>query len=143
MPESAPQQPLKVGLPRRLAAAAYDALIVFALVFIATFVIVQIFGEPLPPAGKAAVQISTLVIAYGYFAGFWSRAAGQTIGMRAWRIRVVDEHNGAVGWACASRRFLSAILSWAILGLGYLWSLGNPRGDAWHDLLSGSHLIRC
>lgn len=140
MPEASEDHP-SVGLARRLAAMVYDALIVFALVFIAAFVVLQIFGEPLDNIGKAVLQVAAVLVAYGYFAGFWTHG-GQTIGMRAWRIRVVGVDPIRVTWAKATVRFFAAVLSWLPAGLGFWWILIDPQRRAWHDRWSRTQLDR-
>lgn len=130
-----------VGLPRRLAAVVYDALIVFALLFITTFILLQLFGGRLDATGKWTLQACSLLIAYLYFAWFWTHG-GQTIGMRAWRFRLVNGAGRAPGWSRASLRFVSALLSWICAGLGFLWSLWDSEGRAWHDRLSGTRLLK-
>ena len=43
----------------------------------------------------------------------------------------------------ASRRarLLAALLSWGLLGLGFLWVLVDRNRLAWHDHLSGTRLV--
>jgi uncharacterized RDD family membrane protein YckC len=137
--EELPLRPSRVGLPRRLAAAAYDALIVFALIFVATFVLMQILGEPLDSTGKTILRITAVAIAYAYFVGFWTRG-GQTIGMRAWRIRLTDPQGRPVALSAATLRFLTAILSWLAAGLGFWWVLVDGQRRAWHDRCSSTRL---
>jgi hypothetical protein len=36
---------------------------------------------------------------------------------------------------------LAASLSWAALGLGFLWQLWDPEKLTWHDRLSNTRLI--
>lgn len=134
--ESAP-----AGLLRRLAAILYDALIVFALVFIAAFVILQVAGEPLDERGRLALQITAVAIAYLYFTGFWTHG-GQTIGMRAWRIRVYACDGSKVTIRAAAGRFVLALIALLPLGLGFWWSLFDPQRLAWHDRWSGTRLFR-
>lgn len=140
MPEGDGDHP-PVGLARRLAAVFYDALIVFALIFIAAFVTVQLFGAPLDRTARSVLQLAAVIIAYGYFVGFWTHG-GQTIGMRAWKFRLVDSADRPVGVSAATRRFLAAVLSWLCVGLGFLWALWDRDRCAWHDRLSRTHLRR-
>ena len=82
-----------------------------------------------------------LAVSYAYFAFSWRRG-GQTLGMKCWRIRVVDEHaGGPLTWRQTRVRFAVALLSWAPLGLGYWWALTGAR-RTWHDRASHSTLVR-
>lgn len=76
----------------------------------------------------------------GFHAWFWSHG-GQTLGMRAWRIRLLTEDGTPVGPKQATVRYLLAWLSVLPLGLGYWWSLFDKRRRAWHDTLSHTMLV--
>jgi uncharacterized RDD family membrane protein YckC len=76
-----------------------------------------------------------------FFTGFWWRG-GQTLGMRAWRLKVVRMDGSPLRWSDALKRHLAALLSCLTLGLGFLWVLVDSDGLAWHDRLSATRLIR-
>jgi len=76
-----------------------------------------------------------------YFVVSWARG-GQTIGMRAWRLRVVDEGGNKLGWPRAALRFVVACVSLLVLGVGFVWCLFDRRKRGWHDLAAGSVLVR-
>lgn len=129
------------GLTRRLAAITYDALLLGGLLLIA--------GAPLPlvpePIQKLwwvrlLIQGYLLVCCFLFFGWFWVHG-GQTLGMRAWRIRLVQDDGKKVGWSRAAMRFLAALLSWTALGLGFVWVTIDPAGMAWHDRLSKTRLM--
>lgn len=119
----------------------YDSLILFALIFIATFLLMQILGGEIAASDRWILQVSALLVAYLYFGWFWTHG-GQTVGMRAWRFRVVDNRYDALGWRLATLRFLFAMVSWLALGLGFLWAAWDPERRAWHDRWSQSRLVR-
>lgn len=131
-------------LPRILGAVVYDTLIVFALVFIAA----QWF--PLVPEAlqaqlgmKIFKQLYVLLICFIYFAYSWRRG-GQTIGMKAWRLKLVqsDSLTSDISWRQCLIRYLVAIGSWLALGgLGFLWILFSKQHRSWHDLASKTHLV--
>ncbi|HYW93370.1 MAG TPA: RDD family protein [Gammaproteobacteria bacterium] len=127
------------GLLRRLAAIFYDSLILLALLILATFPLMLFtHGRPIP-AGTRAYTFYLLVVAWLFFAGFWTHG-GQTVGMRSWRLRLATVDGEPVGWMRATLRFAAAILSWAAFGLGFLWQWLDPDGLCWHDRLSGTTL---
>jgi uncharacterized RDD family membrane protein YckC len=129
-----------VGLARRLAALVYDTLLLIGLWFFATLAALPFSGgEPLGP--HPLYRAWLLLVAYGFFAGFWTHG-GQTLGMRAWRIRVTDVNGGAVTWPRATLRFLAALVSGLALGLGFLWALVDREGRTWHDRWSDTRLVR-
>jgi uncharacterized RDD family membrane protein YckC len=123
------------GLFRRLAALFYDTLLVVALLAIATFAV-------LPLTGGEAILTSTqgwlgrlyhaleLLLAFGYFGICWTRG-GQTLGMKAWRIRLETIDGRPPNWADAFVRFTigATFLLLAVLGIWYLRTPGWTLGD--------------
>lgn len=129
------------GLSRRLAAIVYDGLLLWGVLFVA--------GLPLPLISGTLreswwVELLTqgylLIVCLLFFGWFWVHG-GQTLGMRAWRLRVVGADRSPIGWRQATVRFLAAALSWAALGLGFLWVLVDRERLAWHDRLSNTALV--
>ncbi len=126
---------------RRLLAAAYDLPLVVAMILIA--------GLPLPllPAsyvtsvpGKVLIFCAMILIFFCYFAVSWMRA-GQTVGMRAWRLKLIPQDNDRFGWGASVYRFVVAIASWGLGGLGVLWSLIDRRNRCWHDYTPASDVV--
>ena len=134
-----------VPLWRRLAAASYDALVVVALFFIGTALSLTISHDaitPDHPMAELVFRLYLLAIGFAFFGGFWVRN-GQTLGMLAWRVKVVQAGNGGkITWTQALIRYLVSYLSWAAAGLGFWWSLWDADKMTWHDRLSGTRLIR-
>jgi|SRR5579859_2979667 len=132
-----------VPLWRRLAAAFYDGLIVLALWFIGTAVVMPISREavsPNHPLAELLYRLYLLSIGFAFFAGFWVRD-GQTVGMLAWRVKLLQSANRrTVTWQQALLRYLAALLSWTALGVGFWWALFDPERKTWHDRLSGTEL---
>ena len=140
-PDSIPGVPLW----RRLAAALYDGMIVLALWFIGTALVMPLSRTavaPEHPLAELIYRVYLLAIGYAFFAGFWVRD-GQTLGMLAWRLKLIRSDNGrSVTWKQALIRYLSALLSWAALGAGFWWSAFDAEHKTWHDRLSGTELIK-
>jgi uncharacterized RDD family membrane protein YckC len=132
------------SLARRLAAMLYDALLVVALVAvvnaIALGVVVRVTAGEQQVLNAHLVQSLTALSIVGFFSVFWLNG-GQTLGMQAWRIKLVDFHGGPPTAGKALLRCLGALLSAGCLGLGYLWSLIDHHGRYWHDYISHTELI--
>jgi len=130
------------SLLRRLVAMLYDSLLVVALVFavnaLALGIASRVTGQQV--LSPLVVQILTACSIVGFFCLFWIRD-GQTLGMQAWRIRLVDFQGRTPGLPRALLRCLGACLSAACLGLGYLWCVVDRNHRYWHDYLSGTELI--
>ncbi len=130
------------GLGRRLLAILYDTLVLIGLLLIAGIPVVLLSGGAHEDSRvyRAALQVYELLVAFAFFGGFWC-FGGQTIGMRAWRIRVVDSRGQAIGWRDAGVRYIVALLSWGCLGLGFIWALIDPERRTWHDIASNTRLV--
>ncbi len=133
--------PETAGLLRRLAAIVYDVMVFIAVLLLATIPFVLVAGgAPTNRGGQLAYQFYVLLIGFLFFGWFWVHG-GQTLGMRAWRLRLVDRTGTAITWRQALLHFLGAILSWAVFGAGYLWILVDRDRLSWHDRLSGTRVI--
>lgn len=132
------------SLLRRLTAILYDSLLVLALVAVlnalALGIVVKVTEGDQQLLGAHIVQLLTLLSIMGFFTLFWIKD-GQTLGMQAWRIRLVDFQGNTPSAGRAILRCLAAIVSAGCLGLGYLWCLFDPHGRYWHDYASGTELV--
>ncbi len=142
----------RAGLLRRLAAILYDSLLLLAVLFIAAALPTLLFaggtaadGAMAPsyenhPVYRALFSMYLFLVAFGFFGWFWLHG-GQTLGMRAWRIRVVTFDGKPIGPWHALLRYLVAIASWLPLGLGFWWSLWDKERLCWHDRYSETVLV--
>jgi uncharacterized RDD family membrane protein YckC len=125
----------------RLAAAAYDALVVTGLVMLTSLVVIAARNGAAVPAGSVTYQAFILLQVALYFIVSWLRG-GQTVGMRAWRIRVEPAGGGPLTTGMAIGRFFAALLSLAPFGAGFLWMLADGERRAWHDRLAGTRVVQ-
>lgn len=136
-------QNLPLSFWRRLAAMVYDTLLLLSVLLIATGIIVIPLGMTTGEgqiADNIFYQFYLLILIIGYFVWPWLRG-GQTVGMRSWRGRLVSMDGGKVEPKQVLIRFFAALLSWAVMGLGFFWILIDPAKLAWHDRLSNTRLI--
>lgn len=135
-------------LLRRLAAMLYDTLLVipFIGVTIAAASAVEMWllgtgsGADYHQMHPQLVQALSIACVAVFFTAFW-RKGGQTLGMQAWRIKLVDAQGEIPGTGRCLLRCLAALVSLAPAGLGYWWCLVDRRKRYWHDYLSGTHLL--
>ena len=127
------------SLLRRLAAILYDSMLLIALWIGAGAIWVGFRGGEAAEPGSIAFQIYLLAVAWGFFVGFWC-ISGRTLGMQAWRLRLIDANGQRVSARAASYRFAMALVSWLPVGLGFLWALLDREGQTWHDRLSRTYL---
>jgi uncharacterized RDD family membrane protein YckC len=112
----------------------YEGFLVFAVSFFAAWVFFFASGGRDATRGwlRTELQVFVLVVLAAYFLWCWLRG-GQTLAMRAWRIRLVD-----VTPRKAVLRFLVAL---AVLPLSILWALVDRDRQFLHDRLAGTRLI--
>ena len=133
-------RPSAPGIYRRIASAVYDLLLVVALVLVASFPFLAVFGDATHGWRRHFLQAWVLVVAFGYFAYFWTHG-GQTLPMKTWRIRMVRTDGRAIGIGTALHRFMLAVLGTAALGLGFLWAFFDADRQFLHDRLAGTALV--
>ncbi len=133
------------SLFRRLMSMVYDLLILAAIWLLIGFIHAGIIGvENLQDTQALRVTLfpALLGATFLFYYWFWSHG-GQTLGMRAWRLQVVDARlqGHPVNLAQCLSRFLIAILSIGCFGLGYFWVFISASGDTWHDGLSNTRTL--
>ena len=160
------------GLTRRLAALFYDALLLLALLFVATLPILPLTGgEAITPAAQHAgaylYRGYLALLTLGYFGLFWTRS-GQTLGMKSWKIRLESRDGSPPGRGAAALRFALglALALAALLGLwlahapgwsandfaaatliapalaNHAWIAFDRRGRSLQDIVCGMNVIR-
>ena len=116
----------------------YDALVRAAVLMIAGGLWVAAHRAAAPP-GDPWFRLYLAAVTALFFSAVWTR--GETLGLRAWKLRLVGPDGRPPGWGRALLRCAAAILSWLPLGLGFLWVLVDRERLAWHDRLSGTRLV--
>ncbi len=134
------------GLGKRLMAIVYDLLLLTAVLFIADIFPTLLHGGAIERETDGWLlyglhQLYLLLVAYGFFGWFWVHG-GQTLGMKTWRLKLSADDGGDISWQQAALRFVMALVSWMLLGLGFIWSLIDDRKRTWHDRASATVLIQ-
>lgn len=144
------------GLIKRLAVIVYDGLLLAGVLF---FSLTILFGIPLY-IFKSVTQQDTLdaypglklfmsallilvglVIAFIFYGSFWTKG-GQTLGMRAWHLYLVNEEGKYLSWKAAAIRFMASLVSWACVGMGFAWILISRKNLAWHDIATKTQIVK-
>lgn len=119
----------------------YDSLLILAVLFIAGAPLILIFDEALREGiARILFQLYLAGIVITFYLWFWTHG-GQSLGMRAWRIRITDLDGGPIDARQALLRILGACLSLALCGLGYVWIIVDAQKLAWHDHLSRTRVV--
>lgn len=164
------------GLLRRLGALVSDSLVVVGLLLLGSLPFVPLLqflhARAMVPsevgwAWSGLYWTWLLAIWMGFMGFFWTRS-GQTVGMKAWHIRVQGESGRLLSWSQSLRRLGYASLPWmpglvmlaladryhfvalkiagegllllGVLGLACMYV--DPRKRTWHDRISQSRVIK-
>jgi uncharacterized RDD family membrane protein YckC len=153
------------SLKRRLACLIYECLLILALMLVPSALFTWLKAE----IGASfwldkLLQLTLLGVLFAYFGLSWVRG-GQTVAMKAWRLKLEMADGRPLGWPQAVLRFMVTLLLLigvpvvAYLGMGrsdpytarlallwalvpFLWSYFDPQGQALHDRLCGMRLKR-
>lgn len=132
------------GFGRRFAALIYDGLLLLALLMIYTGVLMAFTRRPILegnyPVGIYAYRAGLLAVIGGYYTLNWVRS-GQTLGMRAWRLRAVSDTGHGMDGTAAVLRYVCGMLAWPPAALGVLWLYVDSEHLAIHDRLSHTRVL--
>ncbi|RUO60520.1 RDD family protein [Pseudidiomarina insulisalsae] len=156
MTDASPAQKLHASFPsagflRRLAAWVYDLLVAVAIIMLASALalgfaalLTSLDWLTLPAGVDHAAWLNSSPL-YGlyllamlalFFGWFWYRS-GQTLGMRAWRLKVQQRDGSRI----TKKQTLIRLLTCAF-GLGNLWVLVDVKNRrAWHDYAAGTEMV--
>ena len=142
-----------VSLFKRLMVILYDLLLLTAVLFTAGVVVASILtftlndGNAITESHRFYITTQFIIISVLLFAGlfffgwFWTHK-GQTLGMKTWRVQLISTDEDAIDWNKMTIRYLVAIVSWGVFGLGFIWSLFDKEKRTWHDIASATKLVQ-
>jgi uncharacterized RDD family membrane protein YckC len=128
------------GFWRRLLAYVIDSVFLFGVqLILATGVLLVAPGDLRSMLNVAPVSAA---IGWAYFALFESSPARGTLGKKALSLYVGDLHGDPITFRRAVLRNALKIISWLLLGFGFVFAAFSPRKQALHDLLAGTLVLR-
>ena len=129
---------------RRLAALIYDSLIIVGMFIILGLILVAIlkliigdFPGELPFSIVMTLLFSTC---FFYYTHSWRRG-GQTIGMKAWRIRLANLTEQPISLSQCMLRTGCGFFSIVIFGIGFWWAWLDKNQRSWHDMASLTRIV--
>lgn len=145
---TAPTQVVPATLNKKLGAWLYDLLICIAIWFLwsmFTFPVIRWLlgvddmktqtGWESDPIYLVYKWIPSLLVLL-YIAGSHYKY-GHTVGMGAWRLRVVKDDGKAITFAQAVGRAMVSVL-----GIGMLVSPFNRKKQGWHDIIAKTRVVQ-
>jgi uncharacterized RDD family membrane protein YckC len=133
-PQYTPAGPL-----RRLLAMFYDSLLLLSALLVAT-TLVMLFTRGTLSYHNPFYKTLLFAICYLFHSWFWLHG-GQTLGMKTWRLRVQRRDGGPLSIWQALARFMVAIPSLALGGLGFFWMLIDRERMTWYDRFSQTVVV--
>lgn len=122
-PKIANEQPMVAKPSLRLVAMLYDGMLILALLFFITMLLVVLGTHLLLPIGTTSQQATELPKWYQHlvltpsfvltligFYGVFLRKSGQTLGMQTWRLKTIHRDGSLLSWGQVVKRVLSACL---------------------------------
>lgn len=128
------------GLRRRLVCMLYEGLVVFSILligFLLPQVVLSGFGWVV---GAKGLWIHVLFLLMAYFVWCWLNG-GQTLPMKTWKMRLVDESGRPLRPLQATLRYLAAWPCILLLGIGIVWALLDKDKQFLHDRIAGTRII--
>ena len=112
----------------------YEAVLLFAVAFFAAWIFFFASGgrEALSGWPRLALQLFIAAVFAAYFLWCWLRG-GQTLAMKAWRIRLVE--------VTPQRALLRFALALLLLPVSILWAPFDREKQFLHDRLAGTRLV--
>jgi len=146
-----------------MAAFVYEGVLLFGVVMIGGYLFSSLTQQRHALQGQTALQAFLFVLLGIYFVWFWTHG-GQTVAMKTWHIRLVDQagrpltqgrallryllswiwflpalatvhFSGVQGGLPIAAAVLAGIVAWA--GLSRL----HPQRQFWHDAVCGTRLV--
>ena len=132
------------GFLRRIFALIYDSLAVLGIIFsLSLFLVWSNSGSGEPGSLISYIQILIILISGPlFYSYFWIKNNGQTLGMQAWKIKLVSTKESPLTLNQALTRCLVSALSAFCLGFGYLWILFNKERLSWADMVTHTKIVK-
>jgi len=148
---SGPGQPSSLAFARK--AGFWVRTLAYILDIIATAIVggiagfvlgIVAFSVKMPADDRNAIaNVVGGVIGVAYFLYFWSRFGhGQTLGMRALKLRVVRTNGDDISIPRAFMRWIGFNLGLLALFIGVIWVGFDPNKQGWHDKLADTYVVR-
>jgi len=130
------------GLAIRLAAMTYESVLLFGVIFVVTYAVLAVarWTYPMPAYQRVTLQAVLFVTLGLYFVYQWSRT-GQTLAMKSWHLRLLDDTGRPPSIATATVRY---VVAWHLVLPGAIWIAlfgGNGALDALVAVLGAAALL--
>lgn len=105
------------GPVKRLIAIFYDSLVTFAILIAASAILKQFIGNRETVSFNPLLSLYFLSVVFAFYGWLWTHG-GQTLGMKAWRIQLLQTDRSAISWQHALVRYLLSLPAWLVFITG-------------------------
>ena len=128
---------------RRLLALFYDLLLIAGILLSFTLLIVIINGGAISSfLGGNLMLLSYFLISFIFYVYFWYFNDGQTLGMQAWKIKLVADDNQSISIKSMLQRLVLGLLFGSIAGLNFFVILFRSDKRSLNDIFSKTKIVR-
>jgi uncharacterized RDD family membrane protein YckC len=131
------------GFLRRVLALIYDSLVIVGIVLFLTLVLV-LFNGSYAESGSFASFLQFFILIFSgpiFYSYFWLNK-GQTIGMQAWKIRLISINETKLNAKQTFIRCLISVISFLFFGIGYFWILYDKNNLSWSDIVTKTKIVK-
>ena len=118
----------------------YEALLLLAVLFIASFIFHLVLRNPDSSFFKLAHQFYLLLVMGAYFIWFWTHG-GQTLAMQTWKLKLTTATGEGLNLKQGITRYLYAVVGISLFGFGIFWALFDRDHQFMHDRLAGTRIV--
>ena len=128
-----------VGPFLRIIASVYDFFLLLGVWFLVGSLALWLNGGEIlnPVLGSLLVFLS----GWTFYAFFWMKN-GQTLGMQAWKIKLVADDNQAISIKSMLQRLVLGLLFGSIAGLNFFVILFRSDKKSLNDIFSRTKIVR-
>ena len=128
-----------VGPFLRIIASVYDFFLLLGVWFLVGSLALWLNGGEIlnPVLGSLLVFLS----GWAFYAFFWMKN-GQTLGMQAWKIKLVSEDNQVISIKSMIQRLVLGLLFGSIAGLNFFVILFRSDKRSLNDIFSKTRIVR-
>jgi len=136
-----------IKITRNFAVIFYDLIIIIAILLLANSLLLFVyllcnFNAPNPHSIFFRLYLASIIISY-YHICWRYFPNGQTLGMKAWKVKLINSKTRPISIFQSILRVCGGIVGFILLGLGYFVSIlkFNKTKLSLADFISGTRLI--
>jgi uncharacterized RDD family membrane protein YckC len=122
------------------ASLLYEFLALIALAFFSVSIFYVLLGDATAGYKRVLLQLFIWLLIGAYFVRSWM-VRGQTLAMRSWKLKLVDEEAHNISLKKAALRYLLSSLNLAFFGLGFLYCFFDGQRRFLHDKLLNINIV--